>query len=95
MVFYDQNGNGKPDSGDEFISKVKMNLDGVQTAVSDFEGTYVFGSVQPGAHQLSIDVNSLPIEYLPKIKLKNRIEVSEGSTYVFHIPLTKANSKGK
>jgi len=95
VVYYDQNSNGKPDLGDEFISKVKLRLDGVETAISDFEGTYSFGSVQPGIHQIGIDVNSLPIEYLPKIRLKNEIEISEGSTYVFHIPLDKVSSKDK
>ena len=95
VVFYDRNGNGKPDSGDEFIPKVKLSLDDTQTAISDFEGIYTFGSVEPGVHQIGIDVNSLPIEYLPKIRLKNEIKISEGSTYIFHIPLDKVNSKNK
>ena len=38
-----------------------------------------------------VRVNSLPIEYLPQIKLKNELEIAEGTTYVFHVPL-KLNS---
>jgi len=95
IVYYDTNGSGKPDSGDEFAAKVQIILDGKDIAVTDFEGTYFFQNVQTGKHQIRIDVNSLPIEYLPKIKIKNEMEVSEGSTYVFHIPLTKVSSKDK
>jgi len=77
VVYYDQNGNGKPDSSDEFIAKVRLTLDGVQTAISDFEGTYSFASVQPGTHQLSIDVNSLPIEYHLLFEQNQRVRSSE------------------
>ncbi|MCK5178868.1 MAG: hypothetical protein KAR32_05000, partial [Candidatus Omnitrophica bacterium] len=89
IVFYDKNENGKPDFGDKFVAKARIILDGVQSAASDFEGTYFFDNVQPGRHEIAIDVNSLPIEYLPKIKLKDTIKTSEGSTYIFHVPLSK------
>ncbi len=89
VVFYDKNNNNKPDQDDEFIPKVKIFLDDAEVTVSDFEGTYFFRDIAPGMHQVRIDVNSIPIEYLPKVKLKKEVEVSEGTTYVFHVPLTK------
>jgi hypothetical protein len=95
IVYYDRNGNGKPDSDDEFAGKVKMTLDGKQVSTTDFEGNYFFGVVDPGKHQIQIDVNTLPAGYLPKIRIKNEIEVSEGSTYVFHIPLDQVKPKDK
>ncbi len=93
IVFYDQNGDGKPDDGDEFISKARVVLDGEKTAFSDFEGAYFFENVLPGEHEIAIEMNSLPITYLPKVKLKNTIITSEGSTYVFHIPLDKTKKE--
>lgn len=89
VVFCDKNGNGKPDTGDEFFADTKITLDGTETAVSDFEGAYFFENIQPGAHTIAIDVNSLPITYLPKIKIKNTVTTAEGAMYIFHIPLDK------
>ncbi len=93
VVFYDENGNGKPDEGDEFISATRLILDGTRKVLSDFEGTYFFENVRPGLHEVSIDVNSLPMQYLPKVKIKNPITTAEGSSYVFHIPLTKTKKE--
>ena len=87
IVFVDINNNGKPDAGDQFIPKAKIVLDETKTAVTDYEGIYYFQEISPGKHTLRIIVNSLPLEYLPKVKISNDVEVTEGTTYVFHIPL--------
>jgi hypothetical protein len=88
VVFVDENGNRKPDPGEKFISKVRLILDGEQSAVTDFEGIYVFKNIEPGEHTVRLDVNSLPSQYLPLIKLTNRVTVSEGATYVLHVPVS-------
>ncbi|HBR13989.1 MAG TPA: hypothetical protein DD723_00390 [Candidatus Omnitrophica bacterium] len=90
VIFYDKDQNGKPDPGDEFISRTKIVLDDMEAEISDFEGTYFFKNIQPGKHTITIDLNSLPMEFLPLIKLKNEIDVSEGTTYIFHVPLKKS-----
>ncbi|VAX35811.1 hypothetical protein MNBD_UNCLBAC01-331 [hydrothermal vent metagenome] len=92
IIFYDVNKNGKPDSGDIFIPKVRIILDKKEKVVSDFEGTYFLKDVSPGKHTLQIDINSLPIEYIPKIKIKNEIVIAEGATYIFHIPLVRTKN---
>ncbi|MCM8756803.1 MAG: MSCRAMM family adhesin SdrC, partial [Candidatus Omnitrophica bacterium] len=89
VVFYDMNGNGIPDLGDTFISRAKIILDNKNTTLTDFEGSYFFRNVEAGKHTIILDVNSLPIEYLPSIKIRNEIELQEGTTYIFHIPLRK------
>ncbi|MCB9747984.1 MAG: hypothetical protein H6755_06210 [Candidatus Omnitrophica bacterium] len=89
VVYYDVNSNGRPDPDDEFIARTKLVMDGQETVYSDFEGTYFFKNVLPGTHTVRIDVNSLPIEYLPKIKIENEVEVTEGTTYVFHVPVSR------
>ncbi|MBF0478216.1 MAG: pilus assembly protein N-terminal domain-containing protein [Candidatus Omnitrophica bacterium] len=87
MVFVDENNNGKPDTGEKTIGQVKIFLDGKTTVYSDMEGTYTFQNVLPGNHRLSVDINSIPLDYLPKIKLQKSLTIEEGSTYVFYVPL--------
>lgn len=87
VVYWDKNNNGKLDPEDTFIQRVKIKLDGKKTSVTDYEGAYYFDNVPPGEHTIRLDVNSLPLEYLPLIKLTNTFEVSEGQSYIFHIPV--------
>jgi len=87
VVFADKNVNGKPDPGEEVLRRVRIVLDNNKFAFTDFEGTYFFENVSPGKHEIQIDVNSIPINYLPQVKVKNSLEVSEGATYTFHVPL--------
>ena len=89
VVYFDENENGKLDASDKLISKVKIIVDEKMTVFSDSEGVYIVKSVSPGKHTITIDINSIPVEYLPLVKLKNEIEVQEGTTYIFHIPLKK------
>jgi hypothetical protein len=32
-------------------------------------------------------MKSVPIEFIPQVKLKNDVDVVEGTTYIFHVPL--------
>lgn len=92
VVYYDKNANGKPDAEDEFIPKLKILLDGKKVTYSDFEGAYFFKNLKPAQYTIEIDPNTLPLEYLPLVKIKQEVDVYEGTTYVYHIPLKK-NSK--
>lgn len=89
IVFHDLNGDGLPNEGDEFIQNVKITLDGKVSQRSDYDGTYFFKNVSNGKHVILVDVNSLPIEYLPLIKLSQTIDVTEGTVYMYHVPLAK------
>jgi YbbR domain-containing protein len=91
IVYFDNNHDHKPDEGDEFIQKAKIILDNHIIEVSDYDGTYFFKNVSSGTHTLQIDVNSLPLEYLPLVKLSTAVEITEGTVYVFHVPLSKKN----
>ena len=83
----DKNGNGIPDEGDEFVHSVKVILDGKITQISEPQGAYFFGNVSPGKHVLTLDIKTLPIKYIPLIKLQNEVNVTEGTTYILHIPM--------
>jgi len=87
VVFVDDNKNKALDRRDKRISNMKLTLDGKQTTKSNADGTYYFENVTPGKHTLILDVNSLPLQYLPMIKIKNTFQVKEGSTFTLHVPL--------
>ncbi len=97
IVFVDRNGSGIPDSGDQFIGKVKVILDGKVIQHSDSHGAFYFRKVQPGEHTISIDINTLGLNMVPLIKLQNKIDVTEGTNYMFNIPVKteKAQSEEK
>ncbi len=87
VVFVDKNNNRTPDGQDEYISKVKLVLDGKLTQKTDNQGAYYFREAGPGKHALKIDLNSIPIHMIPTIKLQQEVTVEEGQTVTFHIPL--------
>jgi len=89
VIYFDSNQNGLIDPKDQFVPKVRIILDGVRSETTDGEGNYFFTNVTPGAHSLAIDINSLPMQFLPQIKVRDQIFLEEGTTYLYHIPLIK------
>lgn len=87
VIFVDNNANGIPDKDDQFVARVSLILDGDTRQLSDSRGAYFFKNVAPGKHSLSLDMKSVPIEFIPQVKLKNDVDVVEGTTYIFHVPL--------
>ena len=89
IVFYDANGNNKFDAGDEPIERAGVTLDGNRTARTNSSGVYSFNGLASGTHTLSLDVNSLPIEYIPGVAVKKQIDVVESATANYNFPLQK------
>ena len=89
IVFVDENGNGTYEAGEATIPNARVLLDEKNSGYSDFEGIYAFYELMPGEHTLKLDVNSVPLEYIPKIKLTNTIVLTEGSSTSFNFPLKK------
>ena len=87
IVFLDKGARGVPTLGDKFIGKVKITLDGQLTQKSDSTGSFYFRHVTPGLHEIAVDLNSVPINMVPLIKLKNEIDVAEGTNYMFNVPM--------
>ena len=89
MVFYDTNGNTRFDAGDRGIKAVVLMLDdGSATETSD-TGWYYFRKLPPGEYKITLDLDSLPAEYLPAVPIFRNVELFEGSSYHFNIPLKK------
>ncbi|UCD16049.1 MAG: pilus assembly protein N-terminal domain-containing protein [Candidatus Omnitrophota bacterium] len=89
VVFYDVNDDGKLDTKDIPIAGAKITLDGKKATFTNSRGVYFFANIVMGKHTVQIDVNSLPLEYLPKISIKKDIEITEEATYSHHIPLRR------
>jgi len=94
IVFVDKNGTGVPNDNDKFIGKVKVILDGKIIQKSDPHGAFYFRKVSPGPHIVSIDINTLAINMVPLVKLKNKIDVTEGTNYMFNIPVQIKQAEG-
>jgi hypothetical protein len=97
LVFVSKNGSGIPNDTDKFIGKVKVVLDGKIIQKSDPNGAFYFRKVSPGQHIISIDLSTLALDMVPLVKLKNKIDVAEGTNYMFNIPIKieKAESEEK
>lgn len=62
-------------------------MDGKIIQKSDSHGAFYFRQVSPGEHSISIDINTLELDMVPLVKLKNSIDVAEGTNYMFNIPV--------
>jgi hypothetical protein len=62
--------------------------EGSKTLTNDF-GRYSFRNINTGMHILTIDLNSVPKTYLPTVSLSKEIELFEGISYNYNIPLKR------
>lgn len=90
IVFYDKDGDGQFTSGDSGIRAVLLNSeDGTRVATDNF-GKFFFRKLSPGVHTLTLDLNSLPVEYIPQVPLTKEITISEGMRFSYNFPLRKS-----
>jgi len=88
-VFIDENANGQQERGEEGIDGVVIVLDDTEEASTDASGRFVFANVATGEHTLEADINTIPLQYLPKVLLKKKVTLYEGMTYQYNIPLSR------
>ncbi|MCM8799889.1 MAG: hypothetical protein NC900_04110, partial [Candidatus Omnitrophica bacterium] len=91
FVFEDVDSDGKFGPKDIPLRDVVLVLDDGTCAKTDDTGRYIFSKIRPGVHRLSLDLKTLPLLYLPTVEVIKDIEVSEGTSYIYPIPLKKAN----
>ena len=92
IVFFDENSNGKFDRGEKSFPHVKITL-GKKTAFTNLEGCYYFKHLKEGVYTLKLDINSLPLEYLPCVPLEKKIVLSKGVNYFYPFPLRKKENE--
>ena len=89
VIFEDANGNGQFDSKENGVAQAVVTLEDGKKAVTNPEGRYTFFRASPGEHTISLDLNSLPVYYLPKTAVSKKINLFEGTTYIHNIPLNR------
>lgn len=90
LVFEDINDNGEYDLEDKGIKGVIITLEDGSKEVTDGTGRYSFSNATTGEHTINLDLNSLPVYYLPKTAITKKIALFEGVTYLYNIPLKRA-----
>ncbi len=87
LVFNDVNGDGKYQSGEPGVGKVKLVLEGGENMRTSSSGTYTFSNAKAGPHTITLLVNSLPEGYLPTLAPKKAFTLFEGVRYELSFPL--------
>ena len=87
LIFYDKNGNGKYDAGDEPLKNIMVILDKKQKSISTPLGEYMFRELVPGEHTLALDLKSIPIKFIPKVPIVKAVQVNEGAAFLYNIPM--------
>jgi hypothetical protein len=87
LVFWDKNGNGTYESGDEPVKGVVLTLNGKEKTASGVLGDFRFRKMAVGEQELAIDLKSIPVKYLPKVPLKRKLAVKEGESVTVNVPL--------
>jgi len=89
MIFEDNNGNGQLDQGETGIKRVAVILENGVKAITDNFGRYYFRKAAVGNHTITIDLKSLPTTYIPAVPIFKDIQLFEGVSYVYNVPLKK------
>ena len=87
-MFEDVDKNGNYDRADKGIRGVVVTLDDATKATTDNSGKYFF-SVEVGMHTVTLELESLPTEYLPAVSIYKDFQITEGLSYKHNIPLKK------
>ncbi|MDO8662463.1 MAG: SdrD B-like domain-containing protein [Candidatus Omnitrophota bacterium] len=88
-VFEDLDGDNQLDKKDKGIRNVVIILEDGAKRTTDSGGKYSFSSVSSGEHEITLDLNTLPVYYLPKTVLTKKITLFEGVAYNYNIPLKR------
>ncbi|MCM8793720.1 MAG: tetratricopeptide repeat protein [Candidatus Omnitrophica bacterium] len=89
FIFEDKDGDGRFSTNDFPIRDVVLLLEDGSKAITDERGRYYFRKVEPGRHTLNLDLNTLPSQYLPTVPILKDIELFEGVSYNYNIPLKR------
>ncbi|MFA6217071.1 MAG: pilus assembly protein N-terminal domain-containing protein [Candidatus Omnitrophota bacterium] len=92
-VFEDTDNDGKYTlAKDKTVSGAVITLENGKQITTDSTGKFYYPNVSVGKHTINLDLNSLPIYYLPKSAITHEFQLFEGATYIYNIPLKKIQS---
>ncbi|TAN59281.1 hypothetical protein EPN16_07635 [bacterium] len=89
IVFDDINRDGKLSQKEPGVKGVIITIEDGTKAVTDDLGRYFFRKAKTGKHRLALDIDSLPATYLPAVSIYREVELSEGTSFKYDIPLKR------
>jgi len=89
IIFEDMDRDGSYSGKDKGIKGIIVTLDDSTTVISDTNGYYYFVNAATGEHVLKLNLNSLPIYFLPEVVITKEISLYEGAEYHYNIPLKR------
>lgn len=91
LVFEDTDGDGQFSSVDRGVSGVSLWLEDGSKAVTNESGKYSFRKLTEGVHKIRLDLPTVPSMYIPTVPIFKEVEVKEGSSVYYNIPLKRTN----
>ncbi len=89
IVFEDIDGNGEYSLNDKGVPGVVFALEDGTEAKTDDYGRYSFSNLTAGKHKITLDLSSLPTIYIPNVPIFRTVDLTEGVTYSYNIPVQK------
>jgi len=91
LVWHDENGDGKKQSGEPPLKDIKIVLDGKKIAEADGIGQYRFAPVSKGKHTVQLDIKGIPA-FLGMDSLEKKIETGLVDFKVVNFPIFSLSS---
>lgn len=89
IVFEDLNGDGEYSLDDKGVAGVVFRLEDGTEAKTDDYGRYTFSNLTAGKHKITLDLISLPTIYIPNVSIFRDVDLMEGASYNYNIPVQK------
>lgn len=90
-VFFDDNGDGLRQATERPVAGLTVLLDGRYRAITDNEGRFEFGPVPTGTHEITVQVERVPLPWGLLDESPRRANVPLRGEAVVEIPLNKLN----
>jgi len=79
-VFSDWNGNGRQDTGEEWLENIPVRLTNLGNAATSAKGEFAFLNVPIGLQEVGIDVSALPVDFDPPSIPRLQLQLGRGET---------------
>lgn len=80
VVYQDRNGNDQRDPSEPGVAEVTVVLDGRYVTRTDMQGRYAFAPVAAGRHTLMMQLESVPLPWVPSIQTAQTVWVDVRQT---------------
>lgn len=87
VVYNDVNGNSEIDPDDVGLANICIFLDSRTKVLTDKFGRYRLIDIVPGTHEIKLDINSVPLDFLPQGPVVKIIEIKEADRIKVDFPL--------